>query len=199
MESLEAVAQHGAVGLMQDRRRDVNHQVGVDADEMAVECRVVELAECEAVRNDRLAARVPVRQDMCGFQQLLVPEVADRTALTIGGEDPLTEALLMQSLARVAGHVLPASLCLHRLLDARPEVQQSHIINGNLESERSGIIADDVDGPDWEIAARHQAIQVDERDLTLHREPKSDVLRVARVGAVVIVSGSSAAAGLKMP
>ena len=57
------MAQHRAIGLVQDSRRHVNHQVGIDADEMAIECRMVEFAEREAVRNDWLAARVPVGQE----------------------------------------------------------------------------------------------------------------------------------------
>lgn len=81
-----------------------------------------QFAQRQAVRNDWLAAWVSVGQDMRGFQQLLVAQAADRTAFAISGEDSLTEALLMQSLARVAGHVLPTSLRLHRLLDPRPEV-----------------------------------------------------------------------------
>ena len=186
------MTQHGAVGLIQDGRRHVNHQVRIDADEMAIECRMVEFAEREAVRNDGLAAWMPVRQDMRGFQELLVAESTDCAAFAISRENALTKALLVQSLARVAGDVLPPSVRLHCLLDTWPEVKQPRIIDRNLEGQRSGIIANDVNGPDCEITPRHQAIQVDEWSLTLHRQPKPGVIGVFRICAAIPVEDGAA-------
>ena len=57
MKCLQAVAQHRSVGFVEDRWRDVDDEIRIDADEVAVERRVVELAESEAVRHDGFTAR----------------------------------------------------------------------------------------------------------------------------------------------
>ncbi len=48
-EALEAVNQHRAVLLLEDRSAHLDHQVGSDPEEVLIEGRVVELAEGEIV------------------------------------------------------------------------------------------------------------------------------------------------------
>ncbi len=60
-------------------------EVGRDADEIAVEGGVVELAEREAVGNDRLPQRMAVGEDVSGFQQLAMAEPADGAAAACRG------------------------------------------------------------------------------------------------------------------
>src|SRR5882724_4296950 len=78
VEVLKTVAEHGAVRLVKNGGRYVNHEIGVDADQMSVECRVVELAQRQAVRHDGLAARVSIGQDVSGLEEFLVAQPADR-------------------------------------------------------------------------------------------------------------------------
>ena len=80
---LQAVTQHRAVDLFQNVAPDLDDTVRPYAKNVRVERGMVELAEGESVRNDRLAARVPIGEDVRGFEKLAVTQPADRTRLTI--------------------------------------------------------------------------------------------------------------------
>jgi len=69
--ALQPVAQHGTVGLVHDVASHFDDEVRPDAQEVPVEGRVVQLAERETVRDDRLPLRMPVRQDVSCVEQLL--------------------------------------------------------------------------------------------------------------------------------
>ena len=158
MEILKTMAEHRPVRLVQNGARHVNHEIGGDAEEMSIERRVVKLAEGQAVRHHGLAARMAVGQDVGGLEQLLVAQAADRATFLVGREHPLAEALLMESLAGVAGDVFPARFSLHRLFDAWSQVQETCLVDGDLERQRARIVADDVDGPDRQISAGHETV-----------------------------------------
>ena len=66
---LEAVPEHRTIDLFQNVAPDFDDVVGSHAKDVRVKRRVVELAEGESVGNDRLAARVPVRKDVRGFEE----------------------------------------------------------------------------------------------------------------------------------
>jgi len=58
----------------------------------------VELAEREAVGNDRLAQGMAVGEDVGGLQQLVMAEAADGAALLVGAEHALAKPPLVQVL-----------------------------------------------------------------------------------------------------
>jgi hypothetical protein len=43
------------------------------------------------------------------------------------------------------------------------------------------VVADDVDGPLWDVKARNNAVEVDQRHLLFHRESEADIVAVSRV------------------
>src|SRR3972149_2762870 len=113
--------------------------------------------------GSRGMARVAIGRDVGGLEQLLVAQAADGATLLVGREHALAEALLMEPLTGRAGDVLPARLGLHGLLDARAQVQEPRVVDGHLERQRLRIVADDVDGPDRQIAAGDGAAEREPR------------------------------------
>src|SRR5439155_4724725 len=98
---------HRPVDFLQHVEAHGDLEIGRDADEVAVEGGVVELAERKSVGNDRLPKGMAVREDVRGFQQLVMAEPADGAALLVGAEHALAKAPLVQALPDHRGHVLP--------------------------------------------------------------------------------------------
>ena len=96
LEALEAMPKHRPVDFFQHVEAHGDLEVGRDADEVAVEGGVVELAERETVGNDRLPQGMAVGEDVGGFQQLIMAEPADGAALLIGAEHALAKTPLVQ-------------------------------------------------------------------------------------------------------
>src|SRR2546426_2870257 len=105
LESLQAVLQHRAVWLAENVRAQLHRQVRPHAQDVPVERRVVQLAQRQPVRHDRLAPRMPVRQDVRRVEQLLVPQPADGALLAVRPQHPLPELLLVHALLAEARHV----------------------------------------------------------------------------------------------
>ena len=57
----------------------------------------MELAERQAIGDDSLSPWMRVWQDMGRLQQLHMPQPAERAALRVGSQDPLTEGVLVKS------------------------------------------------------------------------------------------------------
>ena len=91
LKALQAMLKHRPVDFFQHVEAHGDLEVGRDADEIAVQGGVVELAEREAVGNDRLAQGMAVREDVSGFQQLVMAESADGAALLVGAEHALAK------------------------------------------------------------------------------------------------------------
>ena len=98
LKALEAMLEHRPVDFLQDVEAHGDLEVGRDADEIAVEGGVVELAEREAVGNDRLPQGMAVREDVSGFQQLVMAEPGDGAAPLVGAEYALSKAPLVKAL-----------------------------------------------------------------------------------------------------
>jgi hypothetical protein len=96
VEALEAVLEHRAVSLPEHVSANVHDQVGPDADDVAVEGRVVEGTQGQAVGDLRLAERVAIRQDVRGVEQLGVAQAADGALLAVGADDAQPERVLVQ-------------------------------------------------------------------------------------------------------
>ena len=81
LKALQTMLEHRPIDFFQDIDAHDDLEVGRDADQVAVEGGVVELAERQAVGNDRLSQGMAVREDVSGFQQLVMAEPADGAAL----------------------------------------------------------------------------------------------------------------------
>ena len=66
MDALQAVEKHRAIGLVQYIALDFNDMVRPDPDDVCVKRCVVQFAQCQAIAHYRLAARLSVRDDVCG-------------------------------------------------------------------------------------------------------------------------------------
>jgi hypothetical protein len=69
---LESVHQHGAAGFGQGTLIDLDNPVWADAEEILIVGGVVNLAETQAVANDRETRVVCVRPDVGGVEQFAV-------------------------------------------------------------------------------------------------------------------------------
>src|SRR2546426_4249282 len=150
LKALEAMLKHRPVDFVQHVEAHGDLEVGRDADEVAVEGGVVELAEREAVGNARLPQGMAVREDVSGFQQLVMAEPADGAALLVGAEHALAKAPLVQALADHRSHVLPPRGQRRRVVELpggrRPDV----VIDRHDKAQRFGMVLDDEDRPSLE-------------------------------------------------
>ena len=64
--------EHRPIFLSQNVTANVNARVSIDAEDVCIERRVVNLAEPKAIWNDRLAARMLVPKDVRGVEQVYV-------------------------------------------------------------------------------------------------------------------------------
>ncbi len=67
VKPLNGMGQRRTIMLFEYVRTDLNHTVGPETDELAVEGVVVQGAEGESIGNYRLTQRVRVRDDVCGI------------------------------------------------------------------------------------------------------------------------------------
>jgi hypothetical protein len=95
LKSLETMDEHGAVDFIKDVSPNVDGQVRRDAENVRVERGVMELAERKPVTNGRFTVRMAVGQDVSGFEQLRVLQVADRAAPLVRLEHTFSEPLLV--------------------------------------------------------------------------------------------------------
>jgi hypothetical protein len=73
LEPLKPVLEHRAVRLAQDIQPKVYHEIRADTEDVAIEGRVVKLAERDSIGHDGLTPRIAVGQDVGGLEQLQVP------------------------------------------------------------------------------------------------------------------------------
>ena len=66
--------EHRAVGFRQDVWTDLDRQIWPDSDDVGIERRMVQFAESEAIRDDGIAARPSIRDDVRRVKQLIVSE-----------------------------------------------------------------------------------------------------------------------------
>ena len=83
----------------------LGQRVGIDPKHADVVCRVVDLAEREAIRDFGSPPDVTVRKDVSRVQQIDVPQTAHGALLAVGIEHEVPEALLMETLADHTGGV----------------------------------------------------------------------------------------------
>ena len=91
MDLLEPDHQHRPVMLVQDGLADLDRVVGPDCEEQAVEGGVVQLAERDAVADNRFALGVAIGSDVRSVEQFLVVQAAQGTSLLVRPDDPFTE------------------------------------------------------------------------------------------------------------
>jgi len=105
MHLLKAVLEHWTVHLPQQRAVDADLEPRSDAEEIPVEGRMVNLAQGQSIRNDRIATKLCVTDDVRSIEQFGMSQSAHRTRRTVRIEHLLTEDGLMETLPRHPGGI----------------------------------------------------------------------------------------------
>ncbi len=92
VDLLQSDHEHGAIRFQEDGRPHLDDVVGPNGEEEPIERGVMQLAQRDAVADDRLALGVAVERDVRCVQELLVAESAERAALGIPADHPLRKA-----------------------------------------------------------------------------------------------------------
>src|SRR6266849_7916406 len=113
VETLQTDFEHRTVCLTQNVMPDLDLQIGSNTQDVRVERGVVELAQSEAIRNDRFSKRMFVGQYVSCIQQLLVAQSAYGTGFVIGVQNPHAEERLMKPPGHQRGEVSPSWRICH--------------------------------------------------------------------------------------
>jgi hypothetical protein len=102
----------------------------------------------------------------------------------------------METLLHLSSYVeaAPFSHLIGELFLARQEFLP--LINCDREAKRHRLITDDEYRPLCRVSTRYQAIEVDEWDPTLHRQPETDILAMLGIRAPILVLDQTARAHL---
>ena len=188
MDLLQAHDKHRAVVLGEDRRLDLDHVVGPDREEEAVERGVVQLAQRDTVAYYRLAFRVAVWRDVGRVEQLLMPQAAECASVLVRAQDPLAEAVPdgaagAQSESRTRGAPPPRR---RRPGGPRPRSSRDVVyLDGEPQSGR--IVVDNERGVPGDVCPRLERVEIDEGDALRPGSPQTDVVFVSWVRASVRV------------
>lgn len=184
MELLEPVDEHGSIDLVTKVRSKLHDEIGPDSQEVFVKGRVVEFAQCQAVRDQGLTHWIAVGDDVRGIQKFDMSKAANCAAGLISSKDALTEAHLMEACEGDYGQVSPAPLRGDRV---ERSCKNSTVVNGDNEPECLRIVALHKDRIDWQIPAGQDAVEIDQWCLVSPGFPQSNVVTMIRVRPTISI------------
>jgi hypothetical protein len=111
---LQTVFKHGAVMLVENVSSNMDSPVCIDAEDVAVEGRVVNPTKREPVGDLRESALILVRNDMRSIQERPMTEPAHTAMTVVSSDDQLAKSPLVQSRFHCAHGVSPLDLELRR-------------------------------------------------------------------------------------
>ena len=129
-----------------------------------------------------------VREDVSGFQQLIMAKPADGAALLVGAEHALAKAPLVQALPDHRGHVLPPRGQRRRVVELPGGRRPDLVIDRHDKAQGVGMVLDDEDRPCRFVEALDDAVEIDERGLPLHGRPQAHVVAMIRIGAAIAIA-----------
>jgi hypothetical protein len=135
LEALKAMDEHRAVDLIKDISSNVDRQVRRDTENVRVERRVVELAERKPIANGRFALWMAVRQDVSGFEQLRMLQVAHGTTSPIRLEHAFSEPLLMQSSLDDGADIAASCIDRGRIVKLKGRRRNDLVIDNDRERQ----------------------------------------------------------------
>ena len=148
--------------LVHDLGVHLDHEVGPDAQDVAVVRGMVDLAQGDAIRQDRFAPGMAVRQDVRGVEEFGVTQPAHRARRVVGSQHPGPEHGLVQAQSgepfRVAAHIRRNQIAGHEL----GRVHLDH------ELVPFRFLADEVDRVDRVVNAFGDAHEVRQRRVVAH-------------------------------
>ena len=107
MTFLKPMDKHRAIFFLPDVLSHLNDELRAYAHDVAVEGRMMEFAEGEAIGDLRDTSHLPIRNDVRGLKKLPVLQSADRTGAAVGFEDVVPEFVLMQASADLLRGIFP--------------------------------------------------------------------------------------------
>jgi hypothetical protein len=168
VKGLQGVLQRGAVVCVPQCARELNVPIGPDAEQIRVECAVVEMAQRQSVGHLRDAAFVPVREDVRGLKELGARQPADGAAVLVGIEYVQPEGLLVDTLLGLNGDVSTPDAVYRCIVEGRSRrFHTLRFVGDHLAREGTLIEAGEVDRPDGPVHAGAYAIEVDKRSIQL--------------------------------
>src|SRR5690606_22911376 len=160
--------QHRPVLFLENVCTYFDDRVWPNSDEVAVEGGVMDLAQSQAVPNLRHAAWVTIGDDVARIEQLAVAQPTESALVSVGCQHTFAKRLLVK--AGLDGSRDISASCFRLLLGDRLRCTSRKRIRDRVlgvrhdrETQSDRIVADDEDGPDWQIATFHQAEEVNER------------------------------------
>ena len=128
---------------------------------------------------------VGVGEDVRGVEQLTVAQSAHGARGRVRGDHALTEHSLMQSDARQSARVRTAGF----VDDHRTEIRTKYvrIFESDRKGQTVGIVGMNEHRPQREVAARRNAVEVDERHGLRERASKAHVVAMTRIRPPVSV------------
>jgi hypothetical protein len=188
LKSLKTVSKHWAVAFLQHVNANLDLKIRCDTDDVRIEGCMMKLAECEAVGNHRLTQGMAIRKNMRSFKQLVMSQPTDSTTLLVGAEHAFTEGPLVHAKADDRRNVFSSRGKGCRIVELRSSWSGHLVVNGHDKCEGFGVILDDEDRPGRFVETPNDAVQIDERGLSLHGNSQSDVISMAPVGPTIAVT-----------
>ena len=170
VEALQPMNQHGTVLLAQHIFANLYAAVRPNPNDVTIECRVVQLAERQAIRYDRFAGGMFIRKDMSRLQELVSSEVAHGAVPFIRIEYTFAKGRLMQALLEFPGRVSSPQIGLVRIVRACAERHELPLINADRKCQATWIIANELYRPGRLVDPRNDAVKIDEWNLPLHSQ-----------------------------
>ncbi len=162
-----------------------------NSDEVAIESRVVQLAQGDAVGHDRLSAGLFVAHDVSCIQELFMAEVTESTLPSIRGEDLRSKAALVGSLHKRPCDVLAARFgqVIHHdgPVQGPVDPRLAQIIHCDPKAQAERIIGHHKNRPGGKVLTLLDPEEVNEGNSKLHEAPQSDVVAMFRVAPSVLV------------
>ena len=143
LQCLKAVAKHWPIVFGKHGLLDVDEIVGRDAENVCVVRRVMDFAECHAVRHLGASSLVSIFENVCRIKKRRMPETAHRAAVLVRIQDELAELTLVQPLFHRDG-MIAAFQSKHGLGDVTRLTYGDRSANRHVSGERCRIIGNDV-------------------------------------------------------
>jgi hypothetical protein len=147
----------------------------------------MEMAKRDAVWDRRISERIRVRNDVRRLQQFPTLETTDGAVMLISADDSFAERRLVQPLAEQASGVSSPNRGLLFDVGHVAKAGKHALVDADGERQAGGVVSHDVDRPLGCVQAGNDSVEVDERNLLLHRHPEPQVLVVCRICPVVSI------------
>jgi hypothetical protein len=189
VESLESVDQRGSVGFGKDVVANLEHVIGAETEEVAIERCMMERAQGDSVLDEWFSGGVRVGDNVGRVKKFLVTEPTERTLALVRLEYPFAKPSLVESKADHRRRVESTRGVgvFMELIDrvGRLQADMDCIVDSHGERETARLVGHDEDRPGSEVAPGDDSMEIDKREATFHRKTETSVIGVLRVGAAV--------------